>query len=67
MDNISLTLKRGILLRLIGNNEVAGKGTTLMKINFPGYLRETNGTIDLNTKAVGTLIGSSSSISQLDG
>ena len=53
MDNISLTLKKGNIAGLIGNNG-AGK-TTLMKL-ISGILERPNGTIDLNTKTVGTLI-----------
>ncbi len=52
MDNISLTLKKGNIAGLIGNNG-AGK-TTLMKL-ISGILERPNGTIDLNTKTVGTL------------
>ena len=53
LDNISLTLKKGNIAGLIGNNG-AGK-TTLMKL-ISGILERPNGTIDLNTKTVGTLI-----------
>ena len=48
MDNISLTLKKGNIAGLIGK-------TTLMKL-ISGILERANGTIDLNTKTVGTLI-----------
>ncbi|MFR3178552.1 MAG: ATP-binding cassette domain-containing protein [Streptococcus sp.] len=46
-------MKKGNIAGLIGNNG-AGK-TTLMKL-ISGILERPNGTIDLNTKTVGTLI-----------
>lgn len=53
LDDISLTLEKGDIAGLIGNNGVGE--TTLMKL-ISGILERPNGTIDLKTKTVGALI-----------